>query len=152
MLGQLHASEKILQDAILMAMKKAKAGFPSCSKSRLGLAKQPGTTEEEFRLAIDNASGLAEQDMSRRNFLKLAIGIAAGLAVSLLELLAAPEPAQADDSIWGTDTNTTTCCEIPPNMSMGHQSSGVATGHTSHFNINAVHENKSSKGNNEGVK
>jgi len=133
---QQRESERIRQDAIQMAMKKADAGCLPCVKGYLELARQHGATEEEFRLAIAHASQIPGKGVSRRNLLKLAFGVAAGLTLSLPELLAGT--ARADSSFWGTDTNTATCCGLPQNMYLGHLGAGTATGDTSNFNTSAA--------------
>ncbi|GAC1300908.1 MAG: hypothetical protein NVSMB27_41270 [Ktedonobacteraceae bacterium] len=126
----------IRRDAIHMAIKKAEAGCVSCARGYLELAKQHGASEEEFRLAISNASEAIEKGMSRRSLLKLALGVAAGLTASMLGLL--PGKAEADGSYWGTDTNSASCCGLPQNFYLGRLGYGTNTGDTQDFNTAAA--------------
>lgn len=136
MMGQSRDPERIRNDAIRMAMKKAHSGCLPCVRSYLELAKQHGATEEEFRRAIEAASVTSAKGVSRRTLLKLALGVAAGLTLSLPELLAGP--VRADSSFWGTDTNSATCCGLPQDLYLGPLGGGTSTGNTDNFNTGAA--------------
>jgi hypothetical protein len=131
MMPRQRDSIQVRDDALKMAVQKAKAGCRSCAQSYFELAQKHGASAEEIRRAIDQVGG-----MNRRDLLKLAASVVAGVALGTNEAL--PQRAEALSSCWwGTDSASTTCCGIPQDFYIGRFGYGT-TGSTYFFNIRAA--------------
>ncbi len=126
---------QIRVDAVKMAIQKAKAGCLTCGQDYLSLAKQHGATDEEVQLAISTAAETIENEISRRDLLKMAAAAAAGIALATVG--PTPQEAEAFTTYYGTDSNTQSCCGVPQNFYVGRFGYGT-TGSAQYFNTSAA--------------
>ncbi|HEY0757134.1 MAG TPA: hypothetical protein VGD98_24485 [Ktedonobacteraceae bacterium] len=118
---------QIRADALKMGLKKAQSGCPACAEKYFELAKQHGATEQEIHTILEQATGLQQRGLKRRELIKYAVSGAGGLAITTAILLSLEtrSPAQASASFWGLDSNTTICCGMPLNFYIGRMGYGV---------------------------
>lgn len=97
-------SEKIRRDAIATGIKKAKNQCLSCADGYFELAREHGATEEEIKLALEEAAQRRGQNLSRRDLIKVLA--ASGITLATAGLLTGTAHADQFGDWYGTDSNT----------------------------------------------
>lgn len=118
---------QIRADALMMGLKKARSGCPACAEKYFELAKQHGATEQDIQDVLEQATGMGQKGLNRRELIKYAVAGAGGLVITaaVLASLETRSPAQASASFFGLDSNTTICCSMPLNFYIGRMGYGV---------------------------
>lgn len=118
---------QIRTDALKMGLKKAQSGCPDCAEKYFALARQHGASEQEIQQLLEQATGLRQKGLNRRELIKYAVVGASGLAVTTAVILSLEShiPAQASTAFFGLDSNTTICCGMPLHFYVGRMGYGV---------------------------
>ena len=102
---QSHETDKMRTDAIQMGIRKARANRPEEAESYFMLAKQHGSTEQDIQQALEQASQIHGQHVSRRNILKILVASAVALGTTgLVAHNASAHVADQFGDFYGTDS------------------------------------------------
>jgi len=129
---------KVREDALRLAIDKAREGCRGCSQGYFHLARQHGASDADIESAINRSVSDLERGISRRELLELAAASAVGLLLGTALFDRQPTPALASTVYWGTDTS----CERPTGTPPGNFYAGKTGGGTSQsgaiFNTSAA--------------
>lgn len=131
--------EQIRNDALKMGLKKAQGGCPACAEKYFELAKQHGASEQDIQAVLEEATGMVQRGLHRRELIKYAVVGTGGLVLTTAAVLALEThaPAQASSAFFGLDSNTTICCQMPLHFYVGRMGYGVYPD-TSYFAFNTA--------------
>ena len=128
---QQRTPEKICRDAIQMGIKKAQSNCQECAESYFELARKHGATDEQIQQALENATQMKGQHLSRRDLIK----VLAASTVALGTLGLATKGAYADQfgDWYGTDSNTQSAYGMQQDFYIGRMGQALSNDQPPYF-------------------